>query len=81
MSWPNKDLPDLTPNCRVRIIAPLHGVFPELQPEVGKIYDAHFVEGIFVKARGKHYSFVIIPINGKQVVVRKEEFEVVEWLE
>ena len=29
-------------NCKVRIIKYAEGVFPEYQPEIGKVYDAKY---------------------------------------
>ena len=75
MSWPCNPLPDMTPNCKVKILHPLEGVYPEYQPEVGKIYDA-----VWCNPRVKNTEFAIIDILDKKIVIRKEEFEVVEWL-
>ena len=60
--------------CKIRITKGLEGVFARYQPEVGKIYDADYV-----LARDKKMPAVaILSMDGKPIVVRKHEFELVE---
>lgn len=59
--------------CKARIIKPLNGVFPEYQPEVGKVYDAEYCE-----SRKGYNNFAILDIKDKKIVVRMDEFEVIK---
>ena len=58
--------------CKVRILKPLEGVYREYQPEVGKVYDAEYCE-----SRKGYNNFAILDIKDKKIVVRMDEFEVV----
>lgn len=59
---------------RIRITKGLEGVWTKYQPEVGKIYDADYRPQ---RMRGQPPAAVIV-INGKPIVVRQNEFELVE---
>ena len=59
--------------CKIRIISDLAGVWSRYQPVVGQIYDANYHPG-----RSKLPPMAVITIKGKPIVVRKNEFEVVE---
>lgn len=65
--------------CKIRVLRPLEDVFPQYQPIVGKIYDAEHTPGH--KHREGHHTgnkeFCIINIQGKRIVLRKSEFEIV----
>lgn len=60
--------------CKIRITKVLDGVWAKYQPEVGMVYDADYV-----LARDKKMPAVaIINMDGKPIVVRKHEFELLE---
>ena len=74
MGWPEKPEKVFTPNCKIKILDHLAGLFPEYQPEVGKVYDAEYAE------RSKKYNiaeFCLISIKDKLICVRHGEFEIV----
>lgn len=62
--------------CKVRIIKEIAGLFPECCPKLGKVYDAEY------KAPCKSWQtwqpVCIITLSGKRIVVRKDEFELLE---
>lgn len=58
--------------CKIKILTPLQGVFPEYQPQVGKIYDAKYC-----KSRKGYSDFAVIDIKNKKIIVRLGEFEIV----
>lgn len=59
--------------CKARIIKPLDGVYPEYQPEVGKVYDCRYC-----KSRKGYSDFVVIDIKDKKIIARLGEFEIVK---
>jgi hypothetical protein len=61
-------------NCRIRILKRLEDVWNRYQPIVGGIYDATFVTK---SDTYKCADFCVIEIKGKQICVRKGEFELV----
>ncbi len=58
--------------CKVKILKPLEGVYPEYQPEVGKVYDADYR-----KSRKGNADFAVIDIKDKRIIVRMDEFELI----
>jgi hypothetical protein len=60
--------------CKIKVLKELEGVWARYQPEVGKVYDADFAHNRGVKAR----EVAVIDINGKKILLRWHEFEVVE---
>ena len=60
--------------CRVKVIPvrELNGVFPELQPEIGKIYEAEYVPD-----NGNGLGFCVVEIQGKKVIMRKGAFAII----
>lgn len=61
---------------KIRIIKEIEDLFPQYQPEVGKIYDAEYYD-----PAGTYKKFppiCIINIAGKRIIIRKNEFEIVE---
>ena len=67
--------------CKIRIIRPLNGVYPKYQPAVGKIYDVTLypaMKGTNRKSRESCAECVAIDIAGKKIVVRKDEYEMIE---
>ena len=60
-------------NRKIRITKGLEGVWSEYQPTVGEIYDADYAPG----GKSKPATAVII-IKGKKIIVRRNEFELVE---
>ena len=64
-------------NCKVRIIKYANGVFPEYQPEIGKVYDAKYVRQTSDDMR-KCGPICIIDVKDKHIALRKDEYEIVE---
>ena len=64
----------LTMMCKIRITKGLEGVFTKYQPIVGKIYDADYSP----KESKSKPEMAVIMINGKKIIVRRNEFELVE---
>ena len=60
--------------CKIRITKGLEGVFSRYQPEVGKIYDADYV----LARDNRMPAVAILAMDGKPIVVRKHEFELVD---
>lgn len=61
---------------KVRAVRGIPGVFTEYQPVIGKIYD-----GEYRQSNGRYADFCVITVNGKQIVMRDSEFEIVEVLD
>lgn len=59
--------------CKVKCLKHLIGVYPELQPEVGKVYEAEYFW-----PRYKTAETAVIDIKGKKILMRRGEFEIVE---
>ena len=62
---------------QIRVTKRPEDVFPKYCPELGKVYDAEYVQG--VSGRGKHRSasFCVVDIKDKRIILRKGEFEIV----
>ena len=69
MGWAYNAEPEFNPNCKILIPRPLPEVRAEFQPEIGKIYDAEYVE-----PRPKMKGFCMILVNGKRLIVRNGEY-------
>lgn len=67
-------------NCKVRIIKYAEGVFPEYQPEIGKVYDAKYWEQTSDSMK-KARPVCIIDVKDKHIALRKDEYEIVEMHE
>ena len=63
-------------NCKVRIIKYAEGVFPEYQPEIGKVYDAKYWEQASDNMK-KVRPVCIIDVKDKRIALRKDEYEIV----
>lgn len=61
--------------CRIIVTQPLGNVFEKYQPEIGKVYDA-----VYCTAPKGYRSgdFCVISVKDKKIVVRRDEFEIVE---
>ena len=59
--------------CKVKILRELDGVYPEYQPEIGKVYEEEYHE-----SRGKYAGIAVISIKQKKIIVREGEFEMVK---
>ena len=60
----------------IRVDRPVNGLFPECQPEVGRIYEARSGPG---PERRQGIPFVIIDLPGKKnIVLREGEYEIVD---
>lgn len=64
-------------NCKVRILKYEEGVFPEYQPEIGKVYDAKYACQTS-RGRGNYAPVCIIDVKGKRIALRRGEYEIVE---
>ena len=64
---------------KVKVLCPLQGVFPECQPEVGKVYEAKYSPPKVNKDFSHHYAAVcVIDVNGKKICLRQNEYEMCE---
>ena len=64
---------------KVRILTPLNGVFAELQPEVGEVYEANYSPARHLKDGHNHYAPVcVIEMKGKKICLRPNEYEICE---
>ena len=63
-------------NCKVRIIKYAEGVFPEYQPEIGKVYDAKYWEQASDNMK-KVRPVCIIDVKDKRIALREDEYEIV----
>lgn len=61
---------------RIRVVAPLPGVWPRYQPEVGKEYNAWYWKYHYSSVKDK-MSTVVIRIKDKKIALKKGEFEFV----
>ena len=61
---------------KIRVVKEILDLWPECRPEVGKVYDADYSE--YEYRPGKERSAVIVVLAGKKVLLRMDEFEVVE---
>ena len=64
--------------CKIKILKRLEGVYTKLQPEVGKVYDAHYAPIKYDTSGTKNREFCVIDVKDKRIVVRRGEFELVE---
>ena len=62
--------------CKIRIIKDIEGIVPEYQPKVGTVYDAEYIDSS--KEYRSYPPVCIINIAGKRIIIRKNEFEIVE---
>lgn len=58
--------------CKIRIISEIP-IFQRCQPVVGKIYDADYIPH-----KPCRQASAVITVNGRKVLVRQDEFELVE---
>ena len=68
-----EDALDVPTNMLIRVTAPLRGVWPELQPEVGRVYPAvrgEHVYGYNNPRRGRPFCY--IKLDGHVVILRGE---------
>lgn len=64
--------------CKIRTTKGLDGVWPEYQPEVGKVYDADYAPAKHNKEGCRNSEFCVVDIKDKRIVLRRGEFEIVE---
>lgn len=62
--------------CKIMITKEIDGLFPQYCPKVGKIYNALYVDSS--RGRTKYPPVCIIDMAGKRIIIRKDEFEIVE---
>ena len=62
--------------CKIKIIKEIEDLFPQYCPKVGEIYEAEYRESTW-KQR-KIPPICVINIAGKRIIIRKNEFEIVE---
>lgn len=67
-----------TIKCKVKVLCPLPGVYPEYQPEVGKIYDADYRKVNHRTSGQVNGPVCVINILDKRICLRKGEYEIVE---
>lgn len=61
---------------QVKILCSLPEVYPMYQPEVGKIYEAHYTPGE-VRGRWRKPSTCFVEIRDKYICLRPGEYEIV----
>lgn len=62
---------------KIRVIKHLDGVFPEYQPEVGRIYDAVYNEKR-TGGTGSGWAYIcIIDVKDKKICLKRDEYELV----
>ena len=64
-------------NCKIRITKYANGVFPEYQPEIGRVYEAKYVRQTSDNMR-RYAPVCIIDVKDKRIALRKDEYEIVE---
>lgn len=62
-------------NCKVRITKDIEGLFPECKPQVGKVYDAEYIDSS--RCYRSYPPVCVLNIAGKRIIIRKNEFEIV----
>lgn len=68
---------DCAEHRKVRVIKYLDGVFPEYQPEVGRIYDALYNEKR-TGGTGSGWAYIcIIDVKDKKICLKRDEYELV----
>ena len=61
--------------CTIRVVQEVPEIFPEYCPEKGSVYEA-----VYSKPREKN-EFCVLSIKDKKIVLRRGEFEVLEFKE
>ena len=64
--------------CKIRIIKEIEDLYPQYMPKVGKIYNALYVDSTRPNARQRVPPVCVVDIAGKRIIVRENEFEIVE---
>ena len=64
--------------CKIRIVKEITDLLPQYQPKVGGVYDARYAEAAYNKYRPTP-AICVIDILGKQIMIRKGEFEIVGY--
>lgn len=62
---------------QIRVTKIPREVFPKYWPELGKVYDAEYVQGVRVWGKLSKSPFCIVDIKDKRIILRKGEFEIV----
>lgn len=61
---------------KIRITKDIENLYPQYTPKVGKIYDAEYIESTITYQKG--HDICVINIADKRIIVRDDEFEIVE---
>lgn len=59
--------------CKIRVTKEILDLWKECRPELGKVYDADYAIG-----HGKAKDVAVIDLAEKKIVLRMDEFEIVE---
>lgn len=60
--------------CKIRITKEIPGIFQRYQPQLGKIYDAEYIEPHpYIKCQ----PICVINMLDKRIIARRNEFELV----
>lgn len=62
--------------CKIRITKEIEGIYQEYCPKFGKIYNAEYIESNITYQKG--HAICVVNIAGKRIIVRENEFEIVE---
>lgn len=63
--------------CKIKILKEITELLPQYQPKVGKIYEARYAESS--NKNRPLPAICVIDILGKQIMVRKGEYEIVGY--
>lgn len=63
----------------VKIVKDVEEIFPQYRPVVGKIYEANYTPRTVTKYGAGIGEFCVIDILDKKIVLRRNEFEVVNY--
>ena len=63
--------------CKVKVIKDILELFPECRPEVGKVYNAEYIQPR-LSGTAKAHDVAVIDMADRKVLLRLGEFELVE---
>lgn len=66
----------MTKRCKIRITKDIAGIYPQYRPKLGKTYRAEYIE--YETANRKTIAICIVDMLGKRIIVRSDEFEILE---
>lgn len=64
--------------ARIRVIKDVTGIYPQYQPPVGSIHEARYIPSTRRPGGDGNGEFCIVRILDKDIVLRRDEFELLE---